>query len=140
MSTQAQIALILEKHNVKKSAEILNEIETLLKTKKGPKVSRETIERERINPETQEAEIFCRDFQAWMPRELGVFNKNGEYQYYSKCSQKAFAKFAKLRKAKDAEALELALSGEVEKAKEVQLELPTKASEWVKTQNWEDFK
>ena len=139
MSTQAQIALILEKYNVKKSAEIMAEIETLLKTKKE-KVSRETIERERINPETNEQEIFCLDFQVWMPRELGVFNKNGEYQYYSKCSQKAFAKFAKLRKAKDAEVLELALSGNVELAKEVQLELPTKASEWVKTQNWEDFK
>ena len=139
MSTQAQIALILEKYNVKKSAEIMAEIETLLKTKKE-KVSRETIERERINPETQEPEIFCRDFQVWMPRELGVFNKAGEYQYYSKCSQKAFAKFNKLRKAKDAEALELALSGNVEAAKAVQLELPTKASEWVKTQNWEDFK
>ena len=139
MSTQAQIALILEKYNVKKSAEIMAEIETLLKTKKE-KVSRETIERERLNPETNEQEIFCLDFQVWMPRELGVFNKNGEYQYYSKCSQKAFAKFAKLRKAKDAEVLELALSGNVELAKEVQLELPTKASEWVKTQNWEDFK
>ena len=134
-----QIAEILAKYNVKKSAEIMAEIETLLKTKKE-RVSRETIERERINPETQEPEIFCRDFQTWMPRILGVFNKDGEYQYYSKCSQKAFAKFAKMRKAKDAEALELALSGEVEKAKEVQLELPTKASEWVKTQNWEDFK
>ena len=139
MSTQAQIALILEKYNVKKSAEIMAEIEALLKTKKE-KISRETIERERINPETQEPEIFCRDFQVWMPKELGVFNKNGEYQYYSKCSQKAFAKFAKLRKAKDAEVLELALSGNVDAAKEVQLELPTKDLEWVKTQNWEDFK
>ena len=136
---KTQIAEILAKYNVKKSAEIMAEIEALLKTKKE-KVSRETIERERTNPETQELEIFCRDFQTWMPRTLGVFNKDGEYQYYSKCSQKAFAKFAKLRKAKDAEALELALSGSVEKAKEVQLELPTKASEWVKTQNWEDFK
>ena len=136
---KTQIALILKKYNVKKSAEIMVEIETLLKTKKE-KVSRETIERERINPETQEPEIFCRDFQVWMPRELGVFNKEGEYQYYSKCSQKAFAKFAKLRKAKDAEVLELALSGKVEAAKAIQLELPTKASEWVKTQNWEDFK
>lgn len=136
---KTQIAEILAKYNVKKSAEIMAEIETLLKTKKE-KVSRETIERERINPETQKPEIFCRDFQVWMPRELGVFNKNGEYQYYSKCAQKAFAKFAKLRKATDAEALELALSGEVEKAKEAQLKLPTKASEWVKTQNWEDFK
>ena len=136
---KTQIAEILAKYNVKKSAEIMAEIETLLKTKKE-KVSRETIERERTNTETQELEIFCRDFQVWMPRTLGVFNKADEYQYYSKCSQRAFAKFAKLRKAKDAEVLELALSGNVEKAKEVQLELPTKASEWVKTQNWEDFK
>jgi len=137
---KTQIAEILAKYNVKKSAEIMAEIETILKSSKGPKVSRETIERERTNPETQELEIFCRDLQVWMPRILGVFNKDGEYQYYSKCSQKAFAKFAKLRKAKDAEVLELALSGNIEMAKEVQLELPTKASEWVKTQNWEDFK
>jgi anthranilate/para-aminobenzoate synthase component I len=139
MSTQSQIALILEKYNVKKSAEIMAEIETLLKTKKE-KVSRETIERERINPETQEPEIFCRDFQTWMPRTLGVFDKEGKYQYYSKCSQKAFAKFAKMRKAKEAEALKLAIEGSPHLAKELLAELPEKASEWVKTQNWEDFK
>ncbi len=135
-----QIAEILAKYNVKKSADIMAEIEVLLKTKKGIKVPRETIERERTNPETQELEIFCRDFQVWMPRELGVFNKDGEYQYYSKCSQKAFAKFTKLTKELNQKVMDLALSGDVEKAKELKGSLPTKASEWVKTQNWEGFK
>ena len=133
---KTQIEAILAKYNVKKSAEIMAEIENLLKTKKEPKIK---MERERtLDDGTQE--IFCRDFQTWMPREFGSFDKEGKYNGYSKCSVKAFGKFSRLTKELDKQVMSLALNGQVDEAKELKASLPEKASEWVKTQNWEDFK
>jgi len=133
---KTQILSILEKYNVKKTAEIMVEIENLLKTKKEPKVK---MERERtLDDGTQE--VFCRDFQTWMPREFGSFDKEDKYNGYSKCSVKAFGKFSRMTKELDKQVMTLALNGQVDEAKELKASLPEKASEWVKTQNWEDFK
>ena len=133
---KTQILSILEKYNVKKTAEIMAEIENLLKTKKEPKIK---MERERtLEDGTQE--VFCRDFQIWMPREFGSFDKEGKYNGYSKCSVKAFGKFSRMTKELDKQVMTLALNGQVDEAKELKASLPEKASEWVKTQNWEDFK
>lgn len=133
---KTQIEAILAKYNVKKSAEIMAEIENLLKTKKEPKIK---MERERtLDDGTQE--IFCRDFQIWMPREFGSFDKEGKYNGYSKCSVKAFGKFSRITKELDKQVMSLALNGQVDEAKELKASLPEKASEWVKTQKWEDFK
>jgi len=105
------------------------------KSIKEPKVK---MERERtLEDGTQE--VFCRDFQAWMPRIVGSFDKDGKYNGYSKCSVKAFGKFSRMTKELDKQVMTLALDGKVNEAKELKASLPEKASEWVKTQKWYDF-
>jgi len=135
---KTQIAEILAKYNVKKSAEIMAEIENILKSSKSIKEPKIKMERERtLEDGTQE--VFCRDFQVWLPREFGSFDKEGKYNGYSKCSVKAFGKFSRMQKSLDKEVMALALDGKVNEAKELKASFPEKASEWVKTQKWHDF-
>lgn len=132
-----RIAEVLKAHKVKNIDAIIEDLEPLLT--KSPKVARVAIERERVTEAGEE--IFCRDFSVWMPREFGALDKNGKYLNYSKLAGKALAKYNKIIKALKAEAFELAMNNELEKAQELkeQIDSMGKFAQWVKNEKYEDY-
>lgn len=140
MKTLAQqIEEILSNHKIKPNTIqlIVAELEPLMPKPKTKGLL--NVIRERLNPETNEPEIWCRDFEAWMPKEFGVFDKDGVYRYYSKLATKALSKYNKLKKENDEKVMALALDGEVSTARELKEGFAATFSEWVKTQNWLDY-